>query len=508
MRSWLSGCQLRHTACPHEYGAAAPTRLVDVENLRVINGSACGPALHYATLSYCWGSGSFARTTTRNLASFQTGIDVHYLPQNIQDALFVTRKLGLKYIWIDSLCVIQDDPNDWGREIKNIGYYYRFSSVSISILSEPGVLTGFLKPRNDRNAISLANGLHIRKERPSWSEIFENAPLSKRAWILQERLMAPRIIHFEKNEIMWECFSASAREGTSKEHSEAWQGNAWTDESFKRSFAIDNIRMSTANTNHDQANHKELLMAHWYRILCQYTTLSMTFARDIFPAISGIAQKFYEATQFTYLAGLWYEHLHTGLLWYADSSNQSDVFKTLAPSWSWASLGGPVKMIYGHNSCAMTTQFDAEIQHGLNEIDSKNQDFTTPSSLEITLNAYSFIAWCRSSSNGNAPYSDPYLRMVVDIFNEQGVFVGTGYLDKTPQDNVIQCTAIVVSCRRDHDFGSQPVTYFLLVERFDGDDKATIWTRLGIGQTTDTTHGHNSETLYLENSQKGVFLLC
>jgi hypothetical protein len=166
-------------------------------------------------------------------------------------------------------------------------------------------------------------------------------------------------------------------------------------------------------------------------------------------------------------------------------------------------------MIYDRDSETMTTQFDAEIQHGIDEINTESQDFTTHNSLSITMNAYSFVAWCRSSSNGNAPYSDPYLRMVVDIFNEKGVFIGTGYLDKTPQDNVIQCTAIVVSCRRDKNKnpGSQPVTYFLLVERLDGDDKATTWTRLGIGQTTDTTHGHNSETLCLENSQKGVFSL-
>lgn len=124
----------------------------------------------------------------------------------------------------------------------------------------------------------------------------------------------------------------------------------------------------------------------------------------------------------------------------------------------------------------------------------------------LVLEAYCLNVVCRSSSDGSAPYSDPYLRMVIDIFDERGICVGTGYHDRIPESCITQCMALIVSQRVHATFSSTPITYFLLVvesQRF----AEICYERIGIGQTADKTYGHVLDTLVIEPEQKRKVML-
>ena len=240
--------------------------------------------------------------------------------------------------------------------------------------------------------------------------------------------------------------------------------------------------------------------------MCIYSALDLSFEGDRFPAIAGIAQKISQATGYTYLAGLWKERLHTGLLWHASSFVARQTSTPQAPSWSWASLGGPIGVIYCRASYTQSSDFDAEVVDASVYLTEEDDDvFAHGESAEITLNASYFNVWCRSSSKGHAPYSDPYLRKFIDIFDGRGIFIGTGYWDRLPDEQVIQSTAVVVSQRVDEALNATPtapITTFLLVK-----DKGDYTARTGVGHTGDEMHGRVSTALDLAKCDRKQFLL-
>jgi len=485
-----------------------PNILLNVETLKLVHGSSCRGDKRYAALSHCWGAaGTMSATLRATVKGFKTGLDTHYLPQNFRDAIYATRRLGLKLLWVDALFIVQDDTASRDLDISNMGSYYRYAFVTLSILSAQESHVGFLKPRESVSTISLGEDLHLRRARPTWSEVLQESPLNKRAWVLQERLLSKRVVHFEKNEIFWECLETSAREGSVEENPEAWQEGEWSNESFKRCLTFANNAAVGELGRH--VPESDTFMMQWYRIVCQYSRLSLTYRSDVFMAIAGIAQIFCEVTHFTYKAGLWREHVHAGLLWYADGSLMPVRRVTAsfsAPSWSWASLDGPVNMIFSRESRMINTQLAATVLEHEPKLERAVTSFAHTGDGVLMLEAYCLDVVCRSCSDGSAPYSDPYLRMVVDIFDERGVCIGTGYHDRIPESCITQCTALIVSQRVDTTFSSTPITYFLLVvesHRF----AETCYERIGIGHTADKTYGHVLDTLDIKFEQKRKVIL-
>ncbi|KAF3046282.1 hypothetical protein E8E11_003879 [Didymella keratinophila] len=192
---------------------------------------------------------------------------------------------------------------DFQEEVPKMGKYYGDALVNLSAPHAHHANVGFLGPRQPVPSTNLQNGLHLRVARRPWSNVFEDAALAQRAWILQERLIAPRILHFSESELFWECQATSGRESSSVVQSGDWNGESWKDESFKRSFALDALIFENSGKPAEHVNN--LVMNQWYRIVCQYSNLNLTVVSDVFAALAAIAQKFRQITQFTYVAGLW-----------------------------------------------------------------------------------------------------------------------------------------------------------------------------------------------------------
>jgi hypothetical protein len=214
-RQWLQNCLALHQKCSQRASETPtpPSRLIDVtarngSDLHLYEtspGIIIGP---YATLSYCWGGKNEFRLTLSSLQHFKTGFALSDLPQTIQDAIHVTRHLGIRYLWIDALCIIQDSPEDWRKEVATMSQVYRNSLVTIGALGATNSEEGLFSQRDPlvRHPcwmLKKAEGTNLYFS-PMQPFGFDDAPLHDRGWVMQERILSPRTLNFGSY-IIWEC---------------------------------------------------------------------------------------------------------------------------------------------------------------------------------------------------------------------------------------------------------------------------------------------------------------
>ncbi|KAF2266743.1 HET-domain-containing protein [Lojkania enalia] len=334
----------KHVACKTARKAlnGTPKRLLDVGRItapiRLID--AQGKTFQYATLSHCWGTGPILTTTKSNWKKLSSNIPFDALPPLFQDAVIITRQLGLRYIWIDSLCIIQDSTRDWETESSKMGSIYESSYITISATGSSNGGTRCLLDRRKPIKIDYQNttrrefALRARKTTDHLPDIktVEPAkpmgPLMARAWALQEHVLSTRILHYTTTELLFECKTSYRCECSP------------TRKSYPTTPAL--IPKAIAKQSKD---HHALYDA-WQRIVELYTKRELTVQNDKLPALSGIASKIKEATGSSYLAGLWKEHLASDLLWSSTPTSAGGEIRVLdayrAPSFSWASLNTPI----------------------------------------------------------------------------------------------------------------------------------------------------------------------
>lgn len=159
---WLADCVSSHSSCNAATPTQTPTRVVHVgatiNEVRVCY-AANIPKLRYATLSHCWGAIKFEVLQTGNLEQFKLSIPPAALSQTFKDAIHIARELGIAYIWIDSLCIVQDDPDDWRRESKMMGGIYGGSVINSKWQNEYTPLT--ISPIRTRLGLTLVGSVHI-----------------------------------------------------------------------------------------------------------------------------------------------------------------------------------------------------------------------------------------------------------------------------------------------------------------------------------------------------------
>lgn len=149
------------------------------------------------------------RTTVANFNALTKGFDTRLLPQTLQDAVHVTRMLGLQYLWIDSLCIIQDSADDWQREASQMADIYINAYCTIATTRAEDGDEGFLQPRSQRQCVAVrpSKGVpyYVCEVIDDFGHDVENSTLNQRGWVLQERVLSPRTIYFAKSQVYWEC---------------------------------------------------------------------------------------------------------------------------------------------------------------------------------------------------------------------------------------------------------------------------------------------------------------
>ena len=203
----LSKCS-KHDRCRPPTDQILPTRVLDVqvpETPRLVETH--GKKGQYVILSHCWGSGAdMYKTTTGLLQKHMNGMEANALPLNFQHAIAITVLLGYRYLWIDSLCILQDDSGNWKAEAVKMGSYYLQSALMISASAAINSASGFLQPRKHSYSppFSEERWFTLRRKLVLERDI-DTLPISKRAWTMQERFLAPRVLHFLPDQMLFEC---------------------------------------------------------------------------------------------------------------------------------------------------------------------------------------------------------------------------------------------------------------------------------------------------------------
>ena len=360
---WLSECLSHHTKCKHVHSAEnyCPTRLIEV----CVNSSDCELRLHltsnvsikepYMTLSHCWGSSRFLRLTTSTRDRLQKGFNLADLPPTFQDAIMVTRNLGINFLWIDALCIIQDSIVDWQHEATLMSQVYSNSICNISALDAHDSTGGLFFDRETSNVphCTLEICRKFKRKRlyefaytDFWSDSVQHAPLTRRAWVLQERLLAPRVLHFGKRQLLWECNELRACEVYPR-GMRAFDPLP-IDDSTGDKFLKESLT-TILQGNLDNALTSSQMHVLWDDLVQHYMKCNLTMSKDKLVAISGIVKRLQPLFKTDYLAGLWRDDLLKQLLWQVESLVETRRFlagekrpEYRAPSWSWASIDASI----------------------------------------------------------------------------------------------------------------------------------------------------------------------
>ena len=343
---WVTACGY-HEGCKNT-DTSFPTRLLDLggpgpDTIVKVAEPEKDAKGAYTALSYCWGASSNRFTTANSLLdATKNGIALASLPKTFRDAIALTRRLGVRYIWIDGLCICQDDAKDWERESARMAATYANAYLTISATGASGTSRGLFFDRphkpylrmalNPGGADILVFPLEKAKEVVRIRRVeMADEPLSERGWAFQERLLSRRILHFASDQVALECLEGMVFEDGLRIPKRYYHACPDKDRSKKAS--------RRRNINWDElGKNSDAPLDRWNSLLEVYGKRKLRFAGDKLPALSGIAEVYSELMQDEYIAGVWRKNLIEGICW--QSLRCTAVGEYRAPSWSWASVDG------------------------------------------------------------------------------------------------------------------------------------------------------------------------
>ncbi|KAH6977872.1 heterokaryon incompatibility protein-domain-containing protein [Fusarium venenatum] len=360
---WVGSCMSSHPECMVQ-DAELPYRVLfvgDAANNHIYLYISQHQVAPYVALSHCWGNSPVLQTTTANFAEHRNAISFQSLPKNFQHAITITRSIGLQYLWIDSLCIVQDDKADWEIESSKMASIYNDAYLVLAASQAGESSDGFLQRKDvefqttqqldPTNSVKVAL---IKNQDSSVSEIYSRpisvdptmgksahrwkittSPLNQRGWVLQENILARRIIHFTESEMIWECVQCLKCECMEIEADEA-EATHWSGFNIVR-----NARNATLHGKDClEAQTPNDLYIQWRKLIDLYGRLILTKDTDRLPALSGLAKLCQSHGTGKYLAGIWENDLMVSLVWYTRLDKPVRRWpEYMAPSWSPFSAG-------------------------------------------------------------------------------------------------------------------------------------------------------------------------
>ncbi|KAF2025424.1 HET-domain-containing protein, partial [Setomelanomma holmii] len=299
-----------------------PSRVLDVgssdeDGLRLVRRESLNASARYCALSHCWGGTSDHRfiLTTENEAQLQKSVPYNDLPRTFQDAIRLCRRLDVRYLWIDSLCIAQNDPKDWAHEAVQMHFIYRDAYLTLIAARATSDSMGFLElrePSTDQQPVAMIDMYDIRNGNPVrvaahifrfdllWTRlpyksglgfVADREPVTYRAWIMQERYLSRRKLLFCHDQIFWECQQDTISE----------DGHMFPTVAFQAE------QLYTFHTGYDK----------WYSLISEYSFCQFTYEKDIFPALTGLTNRVAEFRlgHANPCAGIWIDDIARGLAW-------------------------------------------------------------------------------------------------------------------------------------------------------------------------------------------------
>ncbi|KAK4208390.1 heterokaryon incompatibility protein-domain-containing protein [Rhypophila decipiens] len=524
-----------------------PTRLIDLgpssektDHVRLIEtwnlpAPLAAEPYRYIALSYRWGEGNRLLTTKATYSQRQTAIEVQAIPKTIRDAVLVTRRLGIRYLWVDALCIIQDDEQDWKKEAARMGDIYMNALCTIAAHAADHADCGFLQEALERELVVACGGKNSQAFLASKGTYarhhLDRTELSSRGWVMQERILSPRTIHFGKaGALYFETRDKVEHIEVGKESGyrpfpglrdalgvlDKLQGEQ--DEAPSLStLQVNLVPFLTRNNIGEKVtvlmSPDELVYNGWYELVTRYSACLLTENKDKLVALSGIVRKCQQVNKDRYVSGIWLhpDHFHVCLLWLGNGKEPL-VTGTGAPSWSWASILGKVQYIHGlgmleREISHIKSEVKLEAVHPGPGVDNQSDTIEGPAILEL-----SNVVMINREKTGlrfvhfraGVPWHyslNKYLNLdkparIWDIHDDDGERIGWASLDTYPgvsdefgkpgefiraSDEGITCFKMAVH-DNDRVHTGHNRGYVVMFVVFD--EAAGVWKRVGLGQIT------------------------
>ncbi|TQV95579.1 heterokaryon incompatibility protein [Cordyceps javanica] len=360
-RSWINNCLKYHPQCSQSLfkseNSAQPKRLIDLHSaygsgpdgviIKLVELPEISRCPSYIALSYCWGysSGESYTTTKDNVRRHMNQIPYAKLPATLKDAVRICTKLGMRYLWIDALCIVQDCSKDMDNEVAKMAMIYQKAWLTISVDISKASTEGCFNDGRKHTLLTLEDGVGFKVDIPtvldngfksklrlfspvatfSNPDAIQGTPLTTRAWTFQEQALSRRILHYTSSGLVWECRAGFI----SQDNILHWDRNSDT--------------LPSLPTKISALSSLEIVYVWYHEILTMsYSLRELTFASDKLPAISAVAALFHQHLQSPYLAGIWLQNIEIGLSWRRCGLEKRKDAKNSRPSWSWRSQVGMV----------------------------------------------------------------------------------------------------------------------------------------------------------------------
>lgn len=354
LREWLRGCE-KHQKCRKRI-SYWPTRVIFVggpdPNKLELQEQASGE--DYIALSHCWGTPAdeekkrFCTTPENYQDRVKNGFSYDNLPKTFQDAVQVTRGLRKEYLWIDSLCIIQGDKEDWQNEAGHMEEVFASAYCTIAASSAPDWKDGFLErdlsPQYFQIEDSSGRQVYVCDNTDDFSKDVDEGPLNKRAWVLQERVLSRRTIHFSAKQTYWECAKGVLCENFTSLVCPPGRQHFILDPNFP-----ERLRESGYDRTVDFIKF----------LFKKYSQCGLTNESDRDTAISGLVKRIKSALQTEGRYGVFQCFFSSLLLWKRCDEEKTDpiVYEgRMVPSWSWMVYNGGIDFM--SNSRLMVPRYE------------------------------------------------------------------------------------------------------------------------------------------------------
>ncbi|KAK7454787.1 serine/threonine protein kinase [Colletotrichum acutatum] len=452
LNEWLRVCDEQHSHGVDDR-TELPTRVLDVgidpnSTIRLCDGKSL-PLERYTALSHCWGVNSQAqvRTLKENINVFRKQIDFGILPKSFQDAVKITRALGLRYLWIDSLCIIQNDKQDWAFEATRMEHVFSSAYCTIAATAASSSAEGFLRQKANHPFATLEGPgggfTFVRKSIDDFHQDVEQAVLNQRGWVLQERALSRRTLHFTASQVYWECGKGVHCESLMKLSNR--QAALLGDSDFPKS-ALEYFKGGRIVT---------------FQTLYQiYSRLAFTVPSDRSIGIKGLEERLVKDFVTKGGFGIFDEYLQRSLLWQKAPDASLDRISyppdRRVPSWFWMAYQGPIAYL------------EAPFEH-INW----TKDIVTPFNTDSGKKTH----WAVSEGS-----EVPLLRGVASRIRLDAIeLLKRVRFDQSKPHTIDQLRCIVIGKEKTEGLTREPENYVLVIVRLPG-EQGGRYERVGVGR--------------------------
>ncbi|TGO28185.1 hypothetical protein BPAE_0031g00510 [Botrytis paeoniae] len=387
-QAWLQECSSSHSAYRQEEEASVlPTRLIKID---------CQET-------------RLCISADENCSSFSEKIPYDKLCKTFRDAIDIVRVLGFSWLWVDPLCIIQGDPEDWSKEASRMAAVYGHSSLNVAATAASDGTIGCLFERDLRKiGAHKAEKLCSIADMQFYASNISSAALARHAWAVQERILASRTLHFTEFQLFWEC--------RTKQTCEAFP------DTLPEALCLDSLYLPQQE------------FQSWSNIISVYTNCLLTNESDRLIAIGGVARQLQKKNGDKYFAGLWQARIKEQMCWFIDecSAKVSKENTRPAPSWSWAAVK---TRIYMHDDEKVPREAFIDVTNVITTLEDGDNPFGGVKSGTLELRARFMIFYERAS-----PF-EHCIKLSVGKFSIVSVHVHWDYEDCGPKDS---CNSILI----------------------------------------------------------------